>query len=221
MKFRSSIYGRVIFIITILSLFLFASFALIFRSVNEKYMQTVINETGNNIGLLVEGALYKSMLENDKSSLQYTLSKINEMSGIDEVIMYDSDENMVYSSFLNNTTGHSNPNCISCHSDLDRMFPRFQKSYQIIDATTACKMFYPDDKNRHLLIKSPILNRPSCSRSSCHAHQPSDKILGSLIIKIPLTDLDGALQKSTRDFFLLATLMTILLVSFLIGFTMK
>lgn len=219
-KFRSSIYGRVVFIITALSIFLFVSFGIIFRSVNEKYMKTVINETGNNIGVLVEGALYRSMLENDKSSLQNTLEIINTMSGIEEVTMYDNKNNLVYSSFKD-TAGHSNPNCSSCHPNLDSMFPRKIKSYKIIDAGTACKMYHNEDNARHLLIKSPILNRPSCYQSSCHAHQASEQLLGSLIIKIPLVDLDTALQKSTTDFLLLATLMTVLLVSFLIIFTMK
>jgi two-component system NtrC family sensor kinase len=68
-KFRSSIYGRVVFIITISSLFLFVSFGIIFRSVNEEYMKSVISQNGNNIGFLVEGALYRSMLENDRTSL--------------------------------------------------------------------------------------------------------------------------------------------------------
>jgi len=74
-KFRSSIYGRVVLIITISSFFLFLSFGVIFRSVNEEYMKSVISENGNNIGFLVEGALYKSMLENDRTSLQSTLDQ--------------------------------------------------------------------------------------------------------------------------------------------------
>lgn len=220
-KLRSSIYGRVIFIITSLSIFLFLSFGLIFRSVNEQYMRTVINETGNNIGVLVEGALYHSMLENDKRSLQNTLDIINTMSGIDEVNMYDSDENLVYTSFQNDSTGHSNPNCISCHADIRSMFPPHEKAYRILDLGSDCIMNINDKTSRHLMIKSPILNRKSCYISSCHAHKPTEQILGSLVIKIPLKDLDEAIQKSTIEFFALATLMTGILISFLFFFTKK
>ncbi|HRX11260.1 MAG TPA: hypothetical protein P5210_06420, partial [Draconibacterium sp.] len=90
-KFRSSIYGRVVFIFTLSSVFLFVSFGVVFRSVNENYMKSVISENGNNIGLLVESALYKAMLENDQSSLQEILDQINSMSGIDNVSMYDKE----------------------------------------------------------------------------------------------------------------------------------
>ena len=44
-------------------------------------------------------------------------------------------------------------------------------------------------------------------------------VLGSLMIKFPLKDLDDALDKSTKDYFLLASLMTLLLVMVLIILT--
>jgi two-component system, NtrC family, sensor kinase len=220
-KFRHSIYGRVVFIIALLSVFLFVSLGIIFRSVIEENMRTVIHQTGNNIGYLVEGALYHAMLENDKRSLQNTLDIINTMSGIDEVNMYDSENNLVYSSFSDDITGHSNPNCVNCHSNIATMFPKKEKSYRIIDIKSECNMNHGDNQTRHLLINSPILNRKSCYQSSCHAHKPTDEVLGSFIIKMPLENLDNALNKSLTNFFLLATLTTGLLVSFLILFTRK
>jgi two-component system NtrC family sensor kinase len=220
-KFRSSIYGRVILIITISSLFLFVSFGIIFRSVNEEYMKSVISENGNNIGFLVEGALYRSMLENDRTSLQGTLDIINTMSGIDDVNMYDNKNNLVYTSISNDTTSHSDPDCKSCHKNFDAMFSAKEKSYRIIDANSECIMNPNKNNSRHLLIKSPILNDKSCYTSSCHAHSPNDEVLGSLIIKIPLEGLDSALEKSTKDYTLLAALMTFLLLLFLIFFTNK
>ena len=221
-KFRSSIYGRVVFIITILSLFLFLTFNIIFRSVNEQYLNTVILQSGTNIGSIVEGALYHSMLQNDKSALQNTLDIINTLPGIDEVNMYDSSDSLVYSSFGNETkTGHSNPNCISCHSNIRSMFPGTEKSYKIIEENSDCLMTQNDNGSRHLLIRSPILNEKSCSVSSCHAHPETDTLLGSLVIKIPLEAQDDAIEKSSAEFFLLAILATFLMASFLVLFTGK
>ena len=221
-KFRSSIYGRVVFIITMLSVFLFVSFSLIFRSVNEEYLNTVIRQSGNNIGSIVEGSLYRSMLENDKSTLQYTLDIINTMKGIDEVNMYDDEDYLVYTSIPSDTNNsHSNPNCISCHTNMKAMFAKKAKSYKIINIDSDCNMNQNDNSSRHLLIKIPILNEKSCYLSSCHAHKATDEVLGSLIIKIPLEDLDAAVKKSSVEFFLLAIFATLLLVSFLIIFTSK
>ena len=88
-KFRSSIYSRVVYIITLSSIILFVVFGILFRSVYEQNLNTVIRQNGNNIGSIVEGSLYHSMLENNKSTLQSTLDIINTMSGIDDVNMYD------------------------------------------------------------------------------------------------------------------------------------
>jgi two-component system NtrC family sensor kinase len=219
LKFRSSIYGRVVLIITLLSVFLFLSFGIIFRSVYKQYLDAVIRQNGNNVGSIVEGALYQSMLTNDKGALQNTLDVINTMAGVDEVNMYDSQDRLVYTTFATTPESPGTPDCIGCHSDLRSMFSHREKSYRIIDAKSACIMNQTKKGHRQLLIRSPIFNDRSCYTSDCHAHQESDEVLGSLIIKIPLSDLDAAVHKSSAEFFILATLTTIILVSFLILFT--
>jgi len=220
-RFRYSIYGRVVFIISLLSLILFASFGLIFRSVNIQYLNTVMRQNGNNIGSIVESALYQSMLDNDKTALQNSMNIINTMSGIDDVNMYNSKDSLVYSSISSNKSSHSDPNCLSCHTDLKSMFPTNIKSYRILNMDSKCSMNQNDNQHRHLIIKSPIKNDISCYTSACHAHKSTDVILGSLIIKMPLNELDDAVNKSTTDFLLLATLTTLLLGFSLIWFTGK
>ena len=122
LRFRSSIFGRVVYTITILSIILFVSFGVIFRSVYREYLNTVIRQSGNNVGSVVEGALYYSMLTNDKGSLQSTLDIINTMSGIDEVNMYNNNDSLVYSTFLSDPAKSGSPNCKGCHDDLKLSF---------------------------------------------------------------------------------------------------
>ena len=220
LRFHSSIYGRVIYIIAILSTVLFISFGFIFRSVYENHLNTIIRQNGNNIGSMVEGALYHSMLTNDKSALQNTMDVIHTMSGIDEVNLYNNYDSLVYSSYAFNTE-QSDPNCISCHPDIHSMFPEKGKSYRIIDEVTACSMTKSGNGHRQLLIRSPIYNERSCYTSSCHYHSESEEVLGSLIIKVPLNEIDSAVTKSANNFFILAAICTLLFGSFLILFTRK
>jgi two-component system NtrC family sensor kinase len=221
LKFGRSIYGRVVLIIAILSVFLFVSFGIIFKSVYEQYLNTVILQSGNNVGSLVEGALYHSMLENDEGALQNTLDVIHTLPGIEDVNMYDSNDSLVYSSFPSDTVGHINPDCKSCHANMDAVFPRKEKSYKIITAESACKMNKSENGDRHLLINSPILNSKSCYQNACHAHNRTDQVLGSLVIRVPLKDFDAAVAKSSKEFYLLAILTTLLLAYFLILFTRR
>ncbi len=220
-KFGRSIYGRVVLIITILSVFMFVSFGIIFRSVYDQYLNTIILQSGNNVGSLVEGALYHSMLENDKGSLQNTLDVIHTLPGIEDVSMYNKNDSLVYSSFPLDNAGNYNADCKSCHTNISTMFPQKVKSYQIMTAETGCKMNKGKNGQRHLLIRSPILNSKSCYESNCHAHSVNEKVLGSLVIKVPLKDFDAAVKKSSVEFYLLAIFTTVLLVTFLILFTRR
>lgn len=217
LRFRSSIYGKVVYTVTLLSLILFLAFGTIFRSVNEKYLNTVIKQDGNNIGSIVEGALYHSMLTNDKGALQNTLDIINTLPGIEDVNMYDTNDNLVYSP-ASTATGHNNPNCKECHSDLETMFPRKEKSFRIINMDSECAMNQKGYDSRLLLIKTPILNEKSCYTSTCHAHNESDEVLGSFVIRLPLEELDSAVKKSSTSFFLFAAMITILLLTSLMFF---
>lgn len=219
LRFQSSIYARVVYIIAILSFFLFIAYGTIFNSVYGEYLDTVIRQRGNDIGSIIESSLYYSMLKNDNTALQSTLDIINTISGVDQVNLYDCENELVYSSFFSDTLRHSDPDCISCHTDFGEMFPQKEKAYRIIDYKSACEMSENSDGHRQLLIRSPILNERSCYTASCHYHGPEEEVLGSLIIKVPLESLDTAVSKSSAEFFLLAALITFILVSLLIFLT--
>ena len=220
-RFRSTIYGRVVGIITFAAIVLFLSFSVIFRTVYVNYFNTVLRQNGNNVGAIVEGSLYKSMLENDKSTLHGTLDVINTMPGIDDVNLYDQNDNLAYSSFTLESDNHSNPDCIACHSNLSEMFSKKERSYMIIDEKSDCSMNPNRPGQRHMLIRRPILNEMSCYTAACHAHNENDEVLGSLIIRMPLKDLDNALQKSSVEFLLMALIITAIVVTMLIYFTRK
>ncbi len=213
----SSIYGQVVLVIAVLSVFLFISFGLIVRTVNKEYMESTIQQSGNNVCMFVEGSLYQHMLENDKTALVNTLNIINKMPGIEDVNMYDAEDNLVHSSFPDDTLMHGNPNCKICHENISSMFPRKEKSFRIINIDSKCEMSPRDYSYRLLLIRSPILNENSCYTSACHAHNENDDVLGSLVIRIPLEGLDANLNKSS----VLAVVTTIIMVTFLLFFTRK
>jgi two-component system NtrC family sensor kinase len=139
------------------------------------------------------------------------------MPGIEDVNMYDHHDNLVHSSFSSDPDVHNDPNCKNCHPNINTMFPRKEKSFTIINIDSECSMNQKNYDTRFLLIKSPILNEKSCYTASCHAHDKSEDVLGSFIIRAPL----GAVQANLNKSFLLASFTTLLLVTFLIFFTRK
>ena len=218
---RSSIYGRVIITIAVLSLFFFVAFGMIFRNVNQRHLNEVGLQNGSNIGSIVEGGLYHAMLTNDWSALENTIDVINSLPGIEDVNLYDKNEDLVYSSLTDTTEAHGNPNCKDCHEGIKSMFPGTGRSFRIINLDDECEMTAKDYDYRLLMIHSPIPNDPSCYTASCHAHSVNDRILGSFVIRIPMDVLDTAISESSNDFFLLAAFSTMILITFLVFFTRR
>ena len=217
----TSIYGRVITTITFLSLFLFASFGIIFSNVNKRYLNSIVQHCGDNICNIVEGALYHSMLTNDNTTLYNALDVLNTLPHIQDVGLYDGSDKLVYSPYASVAGANQNPDCIGCHGSLESMFPTTEKSYKIMGLDSECEMGSNGSGYRLLMMKSPILNESSCYTAACHAHSQEDPVLGSFIIRIPLSDLDSTVRIISRDFFFLALITTLLLVTFLILFTRK
>lgn len=220
-RFRSSIYGRVVFIIAGSLFILFILFNVVFRTIYLDLFDTTIRQTGDQISSIAEGALYYSMLENDKAMLQRELDIISTMSGINEVNLYDEHDQLAYTSLRAEYADLRNPNCNDCHSDLSSMFSYLEKEYRILDEHPDCGVYQASRNERHLLIRKPILNEPSCYTAACHAHHEDEEVLGSLIINLPLRDLDSFIDRSSRDFLLLALLITGIMVGFLVVFTRR
>jgi two-component system NtrC family sensor kinase len=221
MRFRSSIYGRVVFIIAGSLFVLFILFNIVFRTIYLDLFDTTIRQTGDQVSSIAEGALYYSMLENDKAMLQRELDVISTMSGINEVNMYNEHDQLAYSSMSADFADIRNPNCSECHGNLSDMFSYMEKDYRIIENLPECGVFQHDGSERQLIIRKPILNEPSCYTAACHAHDESEQVLGSLVINLPLKDLDSFIDRSSRDFLLLALLITGMMVGFLIVFTRR
>jgi two-component system NtrC family sensor kinase len=220
-RFRSSIYGRVVIIIAGSLIVVFVLFNIVFRSIYTDFFNRTIRQNGDHISSIIEGSLYYSMLENDKAMLQRTLDIISTMSGIDEVNLYDEKDLLAYTSTSEEGDGQGNPNCKACHTDPGLKFSYREKSYLVMENIPECGIKQSIPASRHQLIWQPIVNEPSCYTASCHAHTQNDEVLGSLLITLPLADLDSFSAESTTNFLLLAMLITLLLVTFLIGFTRK
>ncbi len=220
-RFRSSIYGRVVLIIAGSLIILFVLFNIAFRTIYMDLFDTTIRQTGDQVSSIAEGALYYSMLENDKAMLQRELDIISTMSGINEVNLYDEHDQLAYTSLSTDFADIRNPNCNDCHANLSSMFSYLEKEYRILENRPECGVYQDDESERYLLIRKPILNEPSCYTASCHAHHEDEEVLGSLIINLPLRDLDNFIDRSSRDFLLLALLITGIMVGFLVVFTRR
>jgi two-component system NtrC family sensor kinase len=79
--------------------------------------------------------------------------------------------------------------CTECHQQV-----RTGEREPMIRRT---RFFDAPDGRRLLGSTRVIANEPSCSSAACHAHEPSESVLGVLDIIYPLTPLDQAIKQNT------------------------
>jgi signal transduction histidine kinase len=76
------------------------------------------------------------------------------------------------------------------------------------------------DSSRTLGIINPIYNSRTCSRAACHAHPPSQVVLGVLDVTLPLTAVDKDILQGRIELVIFAV-GAILALSLIIGFFVK
>ena len=159
-----------------------------------------------NIGHLVESSVYQAMLKNDKQLLFNTMQVINDLSGIEDINLYNAQDKPVV--YINDTTNykHGNPDCRSCHTDFEAMFPRDESSIQIVNFDKAGNMSSKGSNYRVMIMRTPIFNQPACYTAECHAHSREDVVLGSMILRLPINKLYNTKSKAIIELFLFTLL---------------
>ena len=195
--FISSIYGRVVLIIVGSFIILLILLNFVFRSLYADYFNSTLRQSGDNMSSIVERAIYYSMLENDKFVLQRTLDVISTMSGIDEVSLYDHLDSLAYTSTQSRLEQPHDPDGVPSTDDLISMFPEEENSYRIVEHADIGEKNHRN--TRQLLIRKPIMNERSCYTADCHAHTENEVVLGTLIIKLPLEDLDSVVDDTIAN----------------------
>ena len=134
-----------------------------------------------------------AMLENHREKLRQQIEAIGRQERIDRVRVFNKEGRVAFSSDpaevgrLLDTRAES---CYACHTQ-DR--PLEQPTVQ-----ERARIFRNAAGARVLGIVNPILNEPSCSAASCHAHGATDRVLGVLDVTQSLADADRRIA-ATRD----------------------
>lgn len=172
-----------------------------------------------NIGHLVESSVYQAMLKNDKQLMFNTMKVINDLSGIEDINLYNAQDKPVI--YINDTTSykHGNPDCRSCHTDFETMFPRDESSIQIVNFDKAGNMSSKGSNYRVLIMRTPIFNQPACYTAECHAHSREDVVLGSMILRLPINNLYNTKSKAIIELFLFTLLASGMILLILIYYS--
>jgi two-component system NtrC family sensor kinase len=133
-----------------------------------------------------------SMLRNDREQLLEIIRSIAAQPGVRKIRIFSKNGKVQFSTLPGEAGTMVNKRadaCFFCHSSgkpLEK--PRTRDTWRI----------YQAGSERVIGLVRPIENEPACSNASCHAHSPSQRILGVLDVVLSLQSVDQALAANER-----------------------
>ena len=176
------------------------------------------DQTMSNAAFLSDtlvSSLQRHMLRNERDELLGSLRAVAAQPRMAELRLFDS-RGLTQFSMTAGEKGRiaskREPACIPCHSNgapPDALTPAARS--RIISQTGG----------RVLVTVSPIYNSPTCSGAACHAHPPSQRVLGLLEMGVSLAPVDATLTALQRRTAVIAVLTILGLAVTMIVFTRR
>jgi len=133
------------------------------------------------------------MLRNDREGLYQVMNTIGDEPGMVRVRIFDKEGRISYStdpSEVNHIVDKRAEACYACHA----------QSQPLVKLNRPDRFrIYRDSKGQRVLgIITPLENQPACSEGECHAHPPTQQVLGVLDTNISLAKADTQLAQSSN-----------------------
>ena len=160
----------------------------------------------------VKSSTHYDMLLNQRESVYRIITTIGKQDGIKKVRIFNKDGKISFSTDyldIGQMVDKRAEACYACHA-VGRPLER-------LPIPERTRIFQLPGSGRVLGIISPIYNEANCWQSTCHAHEPTQKVLGVLDISMSLDDVDRDMQ-STQKRLLLFGIVAIAAVSAMIYF---
>ena len=168
-------------------------FAYVMLSAHQQQLISELRRSANQLSETVKNSTRYDMLLNQRESVHRIITTIGKQDGIRKVRIFNKDGTVIFSTDkadAGQMVDKRAEACYACHA-ADQPLERLPISERT-------RVFQVPEHGRILGIINPIYNEPSCWQSDCHAHQPTQKVLGVLDISMSLDDVDRDMQASQQ-----------------------
>lgn len=175
-----------------------------YHSVNThtRNLQEVVYQNADRTSDIIRRSTRYGMLMNRKEDIYQIINTIAHEPGVDGIRIYNKKGTITYSSEdaeLGTGVDMRAEACFSCHSE--------QEPLTALTIQERRRIFQKPETHRILGVINPIPNEPECYNAACHAHEPSQRILGVLDVRMSLAAVDEQLIRSRRALIVFVPLM--------------
>ncbi|MBL7024596.1 MAG: HAMP domain-containing protein [Candidatus Marinimicrobia bacterium] len=212
LKRPNSLYGRLVILLSSMSLLLFVFLAWLIFSMSNNYLENVTKRCGKRMSTVIDHTIRSSMISEDHAELTEALAKVQGVPGVSAIRIYNDEGEIKHYSpgAMNSSHGEDSMlPCTHCHTSVDPGQWGMPET---------CVYNIQGAEGRTMIVLSPIMSTPECRSSGCHQTNDDSEVLGFMEIKLPLTELDKALSNILYEYFGIIMLFLLLLMATLLFF---
>jgi two-component system, NtrC family, sensor kinase len=190
---RTQISHKIIVAVGSVTLVIIGIFAYGILSAHREQLISEVRRNAHQVSETVKNSTHHDMLLNQRESVHRIINTIGKQDGIKKVRIFNKDGAIIYSTDPHDAgrmVDKKAEACYACHA-VDRPLERLPISERT-------RIFQLPESGRVLGIINPIYNEPSCWQGDCHAHEPTQKVLGVLDVSMSLDEVDRDMQSSQR-----------------------
>lgn len=160
---------------------------------HRQHLEAAVLGSAERVSDVIKRSASYSMLRNDREGLYHSIRTIASEPGMVKVRVFDPDGRIGYSTDpaeIGHVVDKEAESCYACHISSQPLV-RLQRPDRF--------RFYRGRNGERILgVITPIENQPACSNAACHAHPPSQQILGVLDTNLSLAKADVQLAQGSR-----------------------
>lgn len=152
-----------------------------------------------------------AMLKEDRDSLTNIIGSIGEQQEVEQVRIFNKQGLIMFSgdkADVGKLVDKVDAGCIGCHAG--------KEPATSLGPMEQARQFVNGSGHEVLAITAPIYNEPACT-TSCHAHDPTQKILGTLDIGLSMAPLRSTLDLLRNRMVIFCLMILVLAVGATVG----
>lgn len=212
---KSKISIKLIFAVASVTITISGVFSYFIIDSQQKAMVAQIEHNANQLSETIKSSTKYDMLLNRREHVHRIINTIGKQEGIEKVRIFNKEGEIIYSpdsTDIGKMVDKRAEACYACHAA--------DQPLEQLSIPERARIFTAEDGHKNLGMVNPIYNEPGCWQADCHAHEPTQKVLGVLDVTMSLDNVERQIAGNEINMFLFA-ISAIVIISLLLAFLVQ
>jgi len=193
-RWYRTIQFKIILSVALTTMVVNGFFTFVYLDVQASTLDATVLKSASQLSETIKAAIQFDMVRNLKEEAYHIMKSIGSQHGIEKVRIYGSDGRILFSTHeaeQGTMVDKKAEACYACHAE--------KAPLEHLTIPSRSRIFPSGKGFRVLGMINPMYNEPNCFNASCHAHPPSQKVLGVIDITMSLAYADAEIRSFRRQ----------------------